>query len=659
MSEVERLQAELAQTKALLSQRERLLDNTEQGIWHLDNAGLTLYVNPAMCRLLGRGRYDLIGRSVFEFFSGPDLDILTDQLERRKKGNTLGYEIGLVRPDDTRVECFNNATPVYDAAGVKTGSVGMWTDLTPLKEAQRKLDAALTESEARRTEYEALLASFPGIIAVLDQDARYTYVNQAMADVLGRPADEIVGRLVTEIRGPERAAQLISEFPRLRSGEVISDVTQHFFRDGRPAASLRVNRLAGPPADGRQNYYAFGIEITDILKGQARSNFLAHMSHEIRTPMNAIIGLTSLTLRTALTPVQHDYLEKVQMAGHTLMGLLNEVLDLSKIDAGKLQVESVPFDLDDLLNGTLAVLAQLVQDKGLGLSLNCPSELPRQLLGDPLRLRQVLSNLISNARKFTDQGGIAVSVALESKPQEPIVLRFSVRDTGMGMTDVQLAGLFQPYVQADASISRKFGGTGLGLSISRQLVELMGGRIWAESEPGQGSTVSFTLPFTALGTAHTGQSLDSADFSPASALAPDSAIAVLQGARILLVEDNAVNQLVAIELLKQARVEVTLANNGQEALEQLAQSAFDCVLMDLEMPVMDGYAATAHIRTNPAWAQLPVLALSASVLPEERERAAQAGVNSHLGKPILMNELFAALLQWVPAAQIKTRRPPA
>ena len=651
MSELERVQAELDRVNAVLWQREQLLDNTEQGIWHLDNAGLTVYVNPAMCRLLGRQRHDILGQSVFSFFSGPDLAILNAQLERRKQGHKQGYEIGLLRPDGSRVECFNNATPVYDAAGIKLGSVGMWTDLTPIKQAQRELDVALADSTARRADYEALLASFPGIIAVMDQDARYLFVNQELADLLGRPVDQIVGRLAHDIRGHERAAQLISEFPRLRAGEVISDVTEHLSRDGQSVVSLRVHRLAGPPRADGQRFYSFGVDVSDILKGKARSNFLNRMSHEIRTPMNAIIGLTEVILGTELTLQQQDYLGKVKFAGHALMGLLDDVLDLSKIEAGKLQMESIPFNLPELLNGTAAVLSGLVEAKGLSLQLSCTPEVPLQLLGDPKRLRQVLTNLISNASKFTEKGDIVVSVSLASVPPEPLKLRFSVRDTGLGMTAAQLACLFQPFVQTDASISRKFGGTGLGLSISRELVELMGGRIWAQSEPGRGSTFSFELPFAPLAASGNTQAPPDGFVSSGQQDVEDTALVSIRGARILLVEDNAVNRLVAVALLERVGCLVDVAQHGQEALARLAQGAYHCVLMDLEMPVMDGYEATAHIRANPDWTSLPVLAMSASVMAEDRARAAQAGVNGHIAKPVLIDELFAALRQCLPASQ--------
>lgn len=647
MSELEDLRAEIDRARAVLLQREQLLENTEQGIWHLDNTGLTVYVNTAMCRLLGRQRHDIMGRSVLDFFSGPDLSTLTEQLERRKQGFKQGYEISLLRPDGSRVDCFNNATPIYDSAGFKLGSVGMWTDLTQLKETQRELKAALADSVARRTDYEALLASFPGTIAVVDQSGHYLFVNQEMADLLGRPTNDITGRALSDILGPEQAAKMIKEFPRLSAGEMIADTIEVLSADAKTVISLRQHRVAGPPRADGQRYYSFGVDISDILKGQARSHFLNQMSHEIRTPMNAIIGLTQATLDTELTAQQQDYLGKVKFAGHALMELLDDVLDLGKIEAGKLAIERVPFNPHDTLESTIGMLAGLSQKKGLSLQWSCAPEVPRQLLGDPKRLRQVLINLVSNALKFTEAGGIAVKVALRSGSTKPLWLHFAVHDTGLGMTQSQLENVFQPFMQADTSISHKFGGTGLGLSISRELVELMGGRIWAHSEHGKGSTFHFELPFEALTAVRHGQDSVSGHVRTEH---DDNALASIRGARILLAEDNALNQLVAVNLLKRAGCLVELAENGQEALEWLARATFDCVLMDLQMPVMDGYEATARIRANPDWAVLPVLAVTASVMPEDRARALKAGVNSVITKPVRATEFYAAMLRYLPAS---------
>jgi two-component system, sensor histidine kinase and response regulator len=651
MSELEDLRAELDRARAVLLQREQLLENTEQGIWHLDNTGLTVYVNTAMCRLLGRPPHDIMGRSVFEFFSGPDLSTLNEQLERRKKGSRQGYEISLLRPDGSRVDCFNNATPIYDSTGVKLGSVGMWTDLTQLKETQRELKAALADSVARRTDYEALLASFPGTIAVVDQGGRYRFVNQELANLLGRPAHDILGLSLRDILGPEQAEKMIDEFPRLSAGEVIVDTNEVLSGDGKTIISLQIHRVAGPNRADGQRYYSFGVDISDILKGRARSHFLNQMSHEIRTPMNAIIGLTQATLDTELTAQQQDYLGKVKFAGHALMELLDDVLDLGKIEAGKLEIETIPFNLHDTLDSTTGMLAGLSQKKGLSLQWSCTPEVPRQMLGDPKRLRQVLINLVSNALKFTEAGGITVKVMLRSGSTDPLWLSFAVHDTGLGMTETQLADVFQPFVQAETSISRKFGGTGLGLSISRELVELMGGRIWAHSEPGKGSTFHFELPFKTLTSVRHAQDSVGSPVGRDRTELDDNALASIQGARILLVEDNALNQLVAVNLLKRVGCLIEVAQHGQEALEWLARATFDCVLMDLQMPVMDGYEATARIRANPDWAALPVLALTASVMPEDRARAVKAGVDSLIAKPVRAAEFYAALLRYLPGSR--------
>ena len=652
MSELENLQAELERTRAILLEREQLLENTEQGIWHLDNTGLTVYVNTAMCRLLGRPRHDIMGRSVFAFFSGPDLSTLTEQLERRKQGSKQGYEISLLRPDGSRVDCFNNATPIYDSAGAKLGSVGMWTDLTRLKETQRELKLALADSVARRTDYEALLASFPGTIAVVDQSGRYLFVNQELANLLGRPAQDILGLSLSDIVGSEQATKVISEFPRLSAGEVIVDTSEVLSGDGKTVISLRVHRIAGPHRADGHRYYSFGVDISDILKGQARSHFLNQMSHEIRTPMNAIIGLTQATLDTELTAQQRDYLGKVKFASHALMELLDDVLDLGKIEAGKFEIETIPFYLHDTLDSTTGMLAGLTQKKGLSLQWSCAPEVPRQMLGDPKRLRQVLINLLSNALKFTERGGITIKVMQRSGSTDPLWLHFAVHDTGLGMTETQLADVFKPFVQADASISRKFGGTGLGLSISRELVELMGGRIWAHSEPGEGTTFNFELPFKALTASKHGEDSVSSDVGHARTEHDSNRLASLRGARILLVEDNALNQLVAVNLLKRAGCLVEVAQQGEEALGWLARATFDCVLMDLQMPVMDGYEATARIRANPDWAVLPVLALTASVMSEDRARALQAGINSMIAKPVRATDLYAALLRYLPSSRL-------
>ncbi|HYD78853.1 MAG TPA: response regulator [Paucimonas sp.] len=511
---------------------------------------------------------------------------------------------------------------------------------------------------------------------------------------------------------------------------------------------------------------------------RAKSEFLANMSHEIRTPMNAVIGLAHLALRTELTPKQKDYVGKIHGAALSLLDIINEILDFSKIEAGRLEVETIPFSLDQVLSNVATVTSQKAADKQLEYLFHVPPAVPRRLMGDPLRLGQVLINLVNNAIKFTDAGEIEVScVLLEEAPDGRVRLQFSVRDTGIGMSSEQIAKLFQPFVQADGSTSRKYGGTGLGLSISQRLLDLMGGGIEVESAVGKGTVFRFSVPFApaapadqpgvipialngarvlvvddnaaardtladalqalpvhvetvadaksalaavrAADAAHDPYRLVLTDWqmpqmdgieliravrddrhlaqTPHTVLVtafgredveeearaagahgillkpinqsllvdtlvgifaphPQSAIAGgalphrYQDAHVLLAEDNSINQQIAIELLNAVGISVDVANSGREALDKLAAGgpgAYDLILMDLEMPGMDGHAATAAIRANPEHAALPIVAMTAHALAEVRERCLRAGMQDYLTKPVNPKQLYATLARWL------------
>ncbi len=513
---------------------------------------------------------------------------------------------------------------------------------------------------------------------------------------------------------------------------------------------------------------------------QTKSSFLANMSHELRTPMNAIIGMTHLALDDGLPPRQRDYIEKAHSSAQSLLQILNDILDVSKIEAGQLQLERIEFAVDAVIGNMADVLGLKAEEKGLELLFEAAPDLPRRLVGDPTRLRQVLVNLGSNAIKFTDRGEITVGLEVADSGADDVELHGWVRDTGVGITADELSRLFQPFMQADSSTTRRFGGTGLGLVICKQLVERMGGRLWVDSQPSRGSTFHFSARFgrgaspaperawtaaelrgkrallvddntaaldvlggmlEALGVvvdrATSGpQALQMIARHPAAftwilldwkmpgmdgvacarlilsqhpserpcillvtafgrddALRASAGLALagvlqkpvtpsglhdcllkaraalppqapplararmplaedartrLNGARILVVEDHPLNRELACELLRRAGMEVVTADNGEEALQQLAQAGpFDGVLMDCQMPVMDGYTATRQLRANAAWQRLPVIAMTASALAEDRDRALASGMNAHITKPIDVELMLQTMADWI------------
>lgn len=383
-----------------------------------------------------------------------------------------------------------------------------------------------------------------------------------------------------------------------------------------------------------------------------KSDFLANMSHEIRTPLNAIIGMSRLALASAPAPRLHNYLGKIHGAGEHLLGIVNDILDLSKIEAGQMRIDRVEFDLSEVLEQLSDLAAVKLEARRVDLVFRVAPGVPARLLGDPLRLGQVLINLTGNALKFTERGEVAVAVEVADRGAQALTLRFTVTDTGIGMDAAQLARLFQSFRQGDDSITRKYGGTGLGLSISKQLVELMGGRIVVTSTLGAGSSFSFTVP---LGPAKS-EAGELAAPQPRAQQGRAFAVldlAPLRGARILLVEDNANNREVALDFLAAAPVLVDVAAHGGEAVRMVQQNDYDLVLMDIQMREVDGLTATRRIRAIDGLAALPIIAMTAHAMAGDRERCLAAGMNDHIAKPIDPDVLFRTLLAWIDRAPLE------
>ncbi len=539
-----------------------------------------------------------------------------------------------------------------DSAGRAVRFMGVHIDIT----ASKKAETDLLEQRERLTTF---METLPDAAFLKDSAGRWLLTNAVarslfqigrtawqertdleLAEELPHLADALAACTASDQRAWAKGEMLIED-------EMVTDLSgrRHvfeirkmplFFPDGRRKALVIIGR--NMTESRRMEQQLREARQAAETANQAKSEFLANMSHEIRTPMNAVIGLTRLALETDLSPKQQNYLDKISSSAELLLALLNDILDFSKIEAGRMDIEQTDFSLRAVFGNLRSLLGIRAAEQGLELIMEVADEVPDNLRGDPLRLSQILLNLGSNAVKFTRQGGVSIRAALLETSAENVLLRFSVTDTGIGMSQEQQKKLFQLFSQADSSISRRYGGTGLGLAISKQLTELMGGSIKVESAPEQGSVFSLILPLTVSrkAVALPAEPPAAADFS------------LLRGKKVLLAEDNEINQEITASLLRRRGVEVRLAADGAEALAVLEQERFDAVLMDIQMPVMDGCAACRELRKQPQHKNLPVIALTANAMLSDKDKSRQAGMNGHIGKPFREEELLTALCRLLP-----------
>jgi two-component system, sensor histidine kinase and response regulator len=778
--------AELQQTNFLA---DSALDLTRAGYWHVPLDGSGWYnSSERAARIFGDlpspGHRYLLDEWAAHVQEGDETAARAtmENFQAAVEGKLPVYDSTYAyrRPVDGRVVWIHALGHVVkDAGGRPTDMFGVTQDITESKLAERRI---------RETEqfFRSVLESAPDGMMVVDAGGVIRIANAQIESLFGYPREEMLGKAVEMLLAEEirdRHVELREAYAREPSTRSMGTGRELLGRrrDG-SMFPVEIGLSPLPALQGTGFQVAVSIrDITERKQGEEalkqakaraeeatemKSLFLANMSHEIRTPMNAIIGLAHLALKTDLTAKQRDYVSKVHNAGTSLLGIINDILDFSKIEAGKLDIETTGFRLDDVIDSVTTMTGQKAHERGLEFLVDVPASLPQNLLGDPLRLGQIITNLVNNAVKFTERGEVRVRVDLLEKTGQKVNLRFAVKDSGIGMTPEQVARLFRPFTQADMSTTRKHGGTGLGLTISKRLVEMMGGQIWIESKPGEGSTFFFTAwlglgsqvergrvvpeelqalnvlvvddnpaareiladslqgvaprvdmvssgaeavaavkahaasdPYgvvfmdwkmpgmdglqaasrirddpgisvkpavvlvTAFGRDEVREEAEAAGidgflvkpvtksmlvdtlvsiFAPSAAEVGASvsgeAETRLPGVRILLVEDNEINQQIARELLEEVGAAVSIASNGREAVEKLLEGPqpppFEVTLMDLQMPELDGYQATAKIRADPRFAALPIIAMTAHATLEERERCLAAGMVDHISKPI-------------------------
>ena len=681
--------------KALRDSEEKfrqMADNMGEVFWlrSADNQRV-LYVNPAFEKIWGRSSEELYNDpgAFTKSIHPDDMHQVETEFIEYTQGKPFNLEYRIIRPDGEERCIWARSFPIKDAEGQITGHTGIAADITERKDAERELK--INEERFRRVFDEGPLG-----MALMDLEARFFMINDETCNILGYTREELMHVNIIELIHPDDHAvydQQIKEFLQGKESKIQKEFCLVRKDGGHIWVSVTLTVIMADN-DLPLYYLAMLEDITERIEvmnklsehtaemelinlqlenardeaneaSKAKSDFLSVMSHEIRTPMNSIIGMAELLADTPLNEEQKGYIDIFKESGETLLGLINDILDLAKIESGRLELNNEQFELKDMIEKTIRLLRMRAKEKEIELNCTINSEVPDRVIGDADRLRQVLINLIGNAIKFTDSGEVELIVepcatqdGIECDDDAGIKkLLFSVKDTGMGIPIDRQEAIFDEFTQADSSSTRKHGGTGLGLSISKRIVEKMQGEIWAESMLGLGSTFSFTMVFekapelmeleanSASTTSSGSQSVDREKAKPGGA---DSTTATT-GLDILMAEDNADNRLLVQAFLKKTSHRLTIVENGAEAVQAIKANKYDLVLMDIQMPVMDGYTATKEIRT---WEQAegrdatPVIALTAHALNEDIQKSLDAGCDEHLTKPIKKSLLLETISKY-------------
>ncbi|MFZ5353162.1 MAG: PAS domain S-box protein [Bacillota bacterium] len=621
----------------------QITDNILEMLTKCDVTGNIEYLSPSVKNLLGYEPAELIGKSIFDLLYSEDYEYMKNTfIHQIKEGTSGSAEFRYNTKNGSYIWMDVSGNLLYNDKGEITGALLVGRDITENK----KMESAVQESERR---YKALFENSSDIIFTYDITGKIQSINKAGERLLGYSSEELFQLTINDILVPESSKpdyNSESEIDNIRNEKETVDI--NVYNKAGERVILEVNRQLIYENDKPVGIQGIARDITqrkfieaELQRAKdeaeaanlAKSEFLANMSHEIRTPMNGITGMLDLMNLTELDNEQQEYLDIIKSCVDSLLKVLNDILDFSKIEAGKLVIESINFNFTDLMDKMYKTYVVKAQEKGLALSCHIDPDIPENLIGDPLRLRQVLNNLIGNAIKFTDYGEVNIKVEKIEAIGEQLQLKFSIRDTGIGIAEEEMVKLFKSFSQIDGSFTRKYSGTGLGLVISKRLVEMMGGAIWVESEKGTGSTFYFVVFF---GTGDVNKLKLS---KPEIQKKHDS----IHG--ILLVEDNRMNQIASSSMLEKKGYSIDIACNGIEALRKLEEKKYDVILMDIQMPEMDGIETTRIIREKEKHTgeHIPIIALTAYALQGDGEKFISQGMDYYVAKPVKMEDLFTAL----------------